>query len=81
MKKISICVGSACYLKGSSEVIEVFQSKINQYNLEKEVEIIAAFCQGECVKAVAVKIDEGPVISIAPEEAGEIFEKYVLEGK
>ncbi|KOA19992.1 NADP-reducing hydrogenase subunit HndA [Clostridium homopropionicum DSM 5847] len=81
MKKISICIGSACYLKGSNEIIQVFQDKIKEYNLEKEVELIAAFCQGECVKAVAVKIDNNPIISVNPEEAEKVFREYILEGE
>lgn len=81
MKKVSICIGSACYLKGSNEVIRVFQEQIKEHNLEEEVELIAAFCQGECVKAVAVKFDDNPIISVPPEEAEKVFQKYILEGK
>lgn len=78
MKKVKICIGSACYLKGSYKIIEIFKSKIKEYNLEDKVEINAAFCLGECTKAVSVKIDEQPVISVLPDNANEVFEKYIL---
>jgi NADH:ubiquinone oxidoreductase subunit E len=81
VKVINVCIGSACHLKGSYEVIQKFQEKIKEHNLEEEVELKAAFCLGECTKSVSVKIDNSPVISVSPESAGDIFEKYVVQGE
>lgn len=81
MKTVKICIGSACHLKGSYDVIEIFQSKIKEHKLETEIELNAAFCLGECVKGVSVKIDDEPIISVSPEDAKEIFERYILRGE
>lgn len=81
MKKVNICIGSACHLKGSYEVIEIFQAKIKEHNLENKVELNAAFCLGQCTKAVSVKIDDQEVISVSPENAEAMFEKYILRGE
>lgn len=80
MRVINVCIGSACHLKGSYDVIQVFQSKIKEHNLEEQVELKAAFCLGQCTKAVSVKIDD-EVISVSPETADEIFEKVIVRGE
>lgn len=77
MKTINICIGSACHLKGSYTVIEKFKSKIAEYKLEQQVELKAAFCMGECTKAVSVKFGDGEVVAVSPENAGEMFDKYI----
>ena len=38
---VNICVGSSCHLKGSYNIIHVFQELINQYHLEDQVELKA----------------------------------------
>ena len=81
MKTVSICVGSACYLKGSYEVIEVFKKKIKEKALEGQIELNAAFCLGHCTKAVSVKVDDAEVIQVSPENAEEIFDKYIVQGE
>ena len=80
MKTINVCIGSACHLKGSYDVIEEFKKKIDECSLQGEVELKAAFCMGHCTKAVSVQIDDNEVISVSPESAAEIFEKYVVRG-
>ena len=81
MRTIKICIGSACHIKGSYEVIEIFQSKIKEHKLENEIELNAAFCLGECAKGVCVKIDDNPIVSASPENAEEIFENHILRGE
>jgi NADH:ubiquinone oxidoreductase subunit E len=81
MKTIKICIGSACHLKGSYEVIEIFQSEIKKHQLGSEIELNAAFCLGECAKGVSVKIDDNSIISVSPKDAKEIFENYILRGE
>ncbi|MTL48416.1 (2Fe-2S) ferredoxin domain-containing protein, partial [Turicibacter sanguinis] len=54
MKTIKICVGSSCHLKGSYEVIQIFQSLIEKHQLQEVLELRAAFCLGHCTEAVSV---------------------------
>jgi NADH:ubiquinone oxidoreductase subunit E len=81
MKTIKICIGSACHLKGSYEVIEIFQYEIREHQLENKIELNAAFCLGECTKGVSVQIDDKSIISVSPENAKEIFEEHILRGE
>ena len=75
MKSIKICIGSACHLKGSYEVIEAFKKLIKENNLEQEIELCASFCIGNCKEAVSVMRCDGVVFSVDKENAKDIFER------
>lgn len=55
--EIKVCVGSACHLKGSYDVIEEIQRFIKCNNLENSIQLKASFCLGQCTKNVSVLID------------------------
>lgn len=74
--EIKVCVGSACYVKGSHDVIEGFQKLIKVYHLEDKVELKAAFCLGKCTSAVSVMVED-QVHSVRKEEVVEFFDEYV----
>lgn len=75
---IKVCIGSACYLKGAYEVIEIFNGLINKHGLQSKIELNASFCLGHCMNAVSVKRWDGKILSISKEDAHEKFEKYIL---
>ena len=76
---INVCIGSACHLKGSYNVVNKLQELIEKKKLEDKVVVKGAFCLGECTKAVSVRIDEGPIMSVSEEAVDNFFEKYVVE--
>ncbi|WP_416197371.1 MAG: Thioredoxin-like [2Fe-2S] ferredoxin [Sporanaerobacter sp.] len=79
MMVLNVCIGSACHLKGSYNVINKFQDIIKDRGLEDKVVVKAAFCLGECTKAVSVKIDEEEEIySVNEKNAEEFFNRHVL---
>lgn len=78
MIKISICVGSSCHLKGSYQVIQIFQELIKKNRLETKVELKASFCLGRCTKGVSVNIDDEFIDELTPVNAVARFEEYVL---
>ena len=76
--KIEVCIGSACHLKGSYNIINSFQQLIEKHQLSDSVEVHAAFCFGHCADAVSVRIDNGEVHSVSGATAREFFAKNVL---
>lgn len=64
MITIQVCIGSACHLKGSYEVINKLQNIIKEKKLDSHIAVKAAFCLGECTKAVSVKVNDGAVQSL-----------------
>lgn len=78
MKQICVCIGSACHVKGSYQVIEKLKHLTKQENMQDKIEIKAAFCLGQCADAVSVKVDDGPVNSVDEETVDAFFYKNVL---
>ncbi len=76
--KIRVCIGSACHLKGSYNVINSLQQLVEEYRVADEVEIHASFCLGVCSQAVSVKIDEGDVQSVSGATVRDFFVENVL---
>ncbi|WP_178623587.1 NAD(P)H-dependent oxidoreductase subunit E [Frisingicoccus sp.] len=74
---ITICIGSSCHLKGSRNVIQGLQKKIQENNLGSQIELNGSFCTGECEKGVCVKIDE-ELFSVSPETVDTFFTDEVL---
>ena len=68
--EINVCIGSACHLKGSYEVIKEFQKAIAEFNLEDKIVLKGSFCLNHCVEAVSTKIDN-KICSLTPEKVRE----------
>ena len=77
MKKLSVCVGSSCHLKGSFNVIQSFQQLVEEEKLHDKIEMEAQFCMRECQKGVSASID-GEVFSVSPENVREVFRSVVM---
>lgn len=77
--KVSICIGSACHLKGSREIIQQMQALVRDNHLENKVELSGAFCCGNCVNGVTVKLEgDSTCYSVQPETCEEFFRTKVM---
>lgn len=74
---ITICLGSACHVKGSHFVLEGLKALIKEYNLEDQVTLAGTFCTGNCQKGVCVTIGD-TLHSVNPDNCKEFFETEVL---
>lgn len=75
--KLTVCIGSSCHLKGSRQIVEEFQKRIEENHLEDKIELTGTFCLGECQDDVSVKIDD-EIYNLASANAGAFFEKEIL---
>ena len=78
MITISVCVGSACHLKGSKEVIQGLQRLIKENNVSDKVEIKGAFCIGRCMEAVAVNVNDGGLFSLNENNVDTFFNETIM---
>ena len=78
MDKISVCIGSACHLKGAYRVLDIFQKLVQENDCEVSVEVEGNFCQNRCTQGVVVKINEQILTNINVDNAEEIFRAYIL---
>ncbi|MEG0370097.1 MAG: NAD(P)H-dependent oxidoreductase subunit E [Hungatella sp.] len=75
--KVTICIGSACHLKGSREIIKELQELVAANGLGEKVDLNGSFCSGNCVNGVCVTVDE-TLYSLKPEDTKEFFEREIL---
>lgn len=76
---VKICVGSACHLKGSEELVELIKKEINQRRLEDEIILSAGFCCGKCNNTgVTVEVDDDIYTEITRERWHEFIEDKIL---
>ena len=75
--RVTICIGSACHLKGSREINQQLQQLVKEHGVSDKVDLNGAFCTGNCVNGVCVTVD-GTLYSLSPETTKEFFEKEIL---
>ena len=77
---IQVCVGSSCHLKGSPEIVELFQKAVADYRLEDEITLAGSFCIGKCNRiGVMVQVDDDIHTGITKENFKEFFKENVLD--
>ena len=77
---IQVCVGSSCHLKGSADIVELFQNTIQDHGLEGEITLAGSFCIGKCNRiGVTVQIDDDIHTGVTRENFKEFFTEKVLK--
>ncbi len=77
---IQVCVGSSCHIKGSPEIVELFQNAVSEYHLDDEITLAGSFCIGKCNRVgVTVQIDDDIHTGINKENFKDFFKEKVLD--
>ena len=80
MITISVCVGSACHLKGSYKVIEGLQKLIQENRVSDMVELKGAFCIGRCTEGVSVTVNDEGFFSLNENNVDSFFHETIMRG-
>ncbi|MBQ7860122.1 MAG: (2Fe-2S) ferredoxin domain-containing protein [Faecalibacterium sp.] len=76
---IMICVGSSCHIKGTHDIIELFQKAIAEHHLENDITLAGSFCTGKCNReGVTVQIDDEVFTGLTKEKFDAFFAQNVL---
>ncbi len=76
---IQICVGSSCHLKGSEQVVHLFQKAIEERNLADKITLAGSFCIGRCNReGVTVQVDDEIIMGVTPATFESFFETEIL---
>lgn len=78
MVTISICIGSACHLKGAHGVLEAFKNLVEKYKINAKVVLEGNFCQGKCTEGVVIRINDEVITHVSKEKVHDIFIEKVL---
>ena len=78
MITVTICVGSACHIKGARDMISRFSEFLAKEGLEDKVELKGSFCMERCGEGINWMFNNEILSSPSVEEAAEMFQKKVL---
>ena len=77
---VQVCVGSSCHLKGSQEIVELFESAIAEHGVEDEVVLTGSFCIGKCNRVgVTVQVNDDVHVGVTREKFREFIKKNILD--
>ena len=77
---VQICVGSSCHLKGSQDIVDLFQKVIEEHHIEDEVVLSGSFCIGKCNRVgVTVQVNDDVHVGITTENFREFFKQNILD--
>ena len=77
---VQICIGSSCHLKGSQEIVELFQKSIEEYHLDTDVVLSGSFCIGKCNRVgVTVQVNDDIHVGITRDNLREFFKTNILD--
>jgi NADH-quinone oxidoreductase subunit G len=78
--KVSVCLGTNCFLKGSQEVLNGVLRHAEQNNLEGRVDVRAGFCFEKCECGPTVMIDGQHVPHCTAAKAVEVIDSKIENG-
>jgi NADH:ubiquinone oxidoreductase subunit E len=74
---LTVCIGSACHLKGAYNLIQTFQQLIEEKSLHDKITLKSGFCMKLChIPGVGLMVD-GEEHHVVAEKAGEFFVQEV----
>ncbi len=81
--QINVCLGTACYVKGSDKILEEVEKKLGIKSGECTPDglfsIDSCRCVGACGLAPVMMIGEEVYGKLTPKEVGKILDKYINE--
>ena len=76
---VQICVGSSCHLKGSEEIVALFEKAVEEFQLDGEVALTGSFCIGKCNRiGVTVQVDDQIHVGVTREGFKDFFAAHIL---
>ena len=77
---VQVCVGSSCHLKGSQDIVELFQRALEEHKIQDEVVLSGSFCIGKCNRVgVTVQVDDDVHVGVTTENFREFFKTNILD--
>ena len=77
---VQVCVGSSCHLKGSQDIVELFEKAVEENGLADEVVLSGSFCIGKCNRVgVTVQVNDDVHVGITKENFREFFKTNILD--
>lgn len=77
---VQVCVGSSCHLKGSQDIVALFEKAVKEYHIDDKVVLSGSFCIGKCNRiGVTVRVNDDIHIGVTRENFREFFKENILD--
>ncbi|MDE5721453.1 MAG: NADH-quinone oxidoreductase subunit NuoE [Clostridia bacterium] len=81
--KISVCLGTACYVKGSDKILQAIEKELRiscgECTPDKKFSIESCRCVGACGLAPVMIIDGEVYGKLKPDDVAGILDKYIKD--
>lgn len=81
--RISVCLGTACYVKGSNKVLEAIEKELRiscgECTPDKKFSIDSCRCVGMCGHAPVIIVDDDVYGRLSPADVKGILDKYMQD--
>ena len=76
--KVSICIGSACHMKGAYATTELFKEELEKAGIADKVELSGSFCMGECKDGPCVRVDGVKFRHVGKDRVASLIREEIL---
>jgi (2Fe-2S) ferredoxin len=82
-KHLLVCGGTGCQSSESKKILENLEQELVKRNLQDEIQVVMTGCFGFCEKGPIVEVQPDNVfyVTVKPEDAGEIVEEHIVNGR
>ncbi|MFV0466213.1 MAG: NADH-ubiquinone oxidoreductase-F iron-sulfur binding region domain-containing protein [Lachnospiraceae bacterium] len=82
-RQITVCGGTGCKSADSSEILSNLEKEIKKHKLQNFVSVSITGCFGFCEKGPIVKVDPDNTfyVMVTPNDAAEIVEQHIINGR
>ncbi len=85
MKRMTllVCGGTGCMASESQEMLDILKAKVQELNMEDEINVIKTGCFGFCGQGPIIKVQPDNVfyVKVKLNDIDEIFEEHILKGR
>lgn len=76
---VTICVGSACHLKGTADIVDLFTKEIEKNQLEADILLQGSFCSGKCNRdGVTITVNDKIYTGITKEKFRDFWNDVIV---
>ncbi len=77
MVTVEVCIGSACYVKGSSQVVTMLQNLIKERGWQDQVTLKGAFCMQVCNQGLGIRVNGKQLLKVGLHNVEEVLTKEI----
>ncbi len=74
-RRIKICMGSACFIRGNAHHLELIEEYLKEHSLDAKIEFTGSRCDGNCAQGPSIVIDDYPYHNVDSDGLKQILEQ------